>query len=68
MTLDKIARLGEMYYQLLTPLTGTPVPRPQPRPLTAEPPNNTGRTRVFDPSNWSLSAKAAVDGLSDAGV
>ncbi|MER7937899.1 MULTISPECIES: hypothetical protein [unclassified Streptomyces] len=26
------------------------------------------RTRVFDPSNWSLSAKAAVDGLSDAGV
>ncbi|MEU0857514.1 hypothetical protein ABZ352_19025 [Streptomyces griseofuscus] len=26
------------------------------------------RTRVFDPSNWSLSAKAAVDGLQDAGV
>jgi hypothetical protein len=26
------------------------------------------RTRVFDPSNWSLSAKAAVDGLSDAGL
>ncbi|MFE1456730.1 hypothetical protein ACFW7K_17640 [Streptomyces sp. NPDC058735] len=28
----------------------------------------TARTRIFDPSNWSLSAKAAVDGLSDAGV
>jgi hypothetical protein len=27
----------------------------------------TGRTRIFDPSNWALSAKAAVDGLSDAG-
>lgn len=26
------------------------------------------RTRVFDPSNWALSAKAAVDGLQDAGV
>ncbi|KIF04734.1 hypothetical protein PL81_16965 [Streptomyces sp. RSD-27] len=26
------------------------------------------RTRVFDPSNWALSAKAAVDGLADAGV
>ncbi|MGW0562904.1 hypothetical protein ACWDZ4_20350 [Streptomyces sp. NPDC003016] len=26
------------------------------------------RTRVFDPSNWSLTAKAAVDGLSDAKV
>ncbi|MER6230967.1 hypothetical protein ACFUC2_04800 [[Kitasatospora] papulosa] len=26
------------------------------------------RTRIFDPSNWSLSAKAAVDGLADAGV
>lgn len=26
------------------------------------------RTRIFDPSNWSLSAKAAVDGLQDAGV
>ncbi|WP_030372445.1 RusA family crossover junction endodeoxyribonuclease [Streptomyces rimosus] len=26
------------------------------------------RTRVFDPSNWSLAAKAAVDGLQDAGV
>ncbi|MFB6505659.1 hypothetical protein ACFC07_21790 [Streptomyces sp. NPDC056099] len=25
-------------------------------------------TRVFDPSNWSLTAKAAVDGLQDAGV
>jgi hypothetical protein len=28
----------------------------------------TGRTRIFDPSNWALSAKAAVDGLPDAGV
>ncbi|AXI91339.1 hypothetical protein SAM9427_36855 (plasmid) [Streptomyces sp. ETH9427] len=28
----------------------------------------TSRTRVFDPSNWALSAKAAVDGLSDAGI
>lgn len=28
----------------------------------------SARTRVFDPSNWALSAKAAVDGLSDAGV
>ncbi|MGW0757133.1 hypothetical protein ACWD1Y_11695 [Streptomyces sp. NPDC002814] len=26
------------------------------------------RTRIFDPSNWALSAKAAVDGLQDAGV
>ncbi|WP_404949040.1 hypothetical protein HFP70_35245 [Streptomyces sp. ARC14] len=26
------------------------------------------RTRVFDPSNWAPSAKAAVDGLQDAAV
>ena len=26
------------------------------------------RTRVFDPSNWAPSAKAAVDGIQDAGV
>lgn len=26
------------------------------------------RTRIFDPSNWALTAKAAVDGLQDAGV
>jgi hypothetical protein len=28
----------------------------------------SARTQTFDPSNWSLSAKAAVDGLSDAKV
>ncbi|MEU9925120.1 hypothetical protein AB0H51_28195 [Streptomyces griseoluteus] len=28
----------------------------------------SARTQTFDPSNWALSAKAAVDGLSDAGV